>query len=134
MTIESSPESAVSPAGSISLADPTPETPAQAFDRRAAEARAMVESSDFRDLFGDLPEVAPGVFADLVDRGGVLFINIVWSPVEGQGKVGRWLDSLAHRRVIVPAVISARFAGMLARRRFCYEPASDSWRYNPEIV
>lgn len=53
--------------------------------------------------------------------------NGVWVEVRGimaaeprvPGAVGAWLDALPRdRRVIVPAVISARLAGMLRRRGF----------------
>jgi hypothetical protein len=64
--------------------------------------------------------VADGVLAHVLDNG-------VWVEVRGvlsdtpriPGAVGRWLDTLPHdRRVIVPAVISDRLRGMLARRGF----------------
>jgi hypothetical protein len=94
----------------------------ESFDEMMAQARLD------DDEYPDLPEVAPGVLADVNDRGQILFINVVYSVEEDKGNVGRWLDSLSNRNVIVPAVVSRRFAGMLKRRGYRHEPMADQWR------
>lgn len=100
-------------------------------DTRIAKAREVLASDLFKEFFGDLPEISNGVFGDIVERGDYIFINIVWSAVEGQGNVGRWLNSLpTNKKIVVPAVVSAKFAGMLRRRGFIYSEASDSWSRN----
>jgi hypothetical protein len=64
--------------------------------------------------------VAPGVLAEVIDDGGPLEVRSVLADEPGvPGAVGRWLDTLPRdRKVIVPAVVSPRLAGMLVRRGF----------------
>lgn len=63
------------------------------------------------------PEVFPGVYGDIVIRGNITFINILWAEIEGSGQVGKYLDQL-DKIIIVPTVISPRLAGMLERRGY----------------
>lgn len=68
--------------------------------------------------------VADGVLAHVVERRKWTEIRAVLADHPRiPGAVGRWLDTLpADRKVIVPAVVSARLAGMLERRGFAAEP------------
>lgn len=69
------------------------------------------------DALKSYPEVFPGVHGDIVVRGNITFINILWAEVEGSGLVGKYLDQLKGT-IIVPAVVSSRLAGMLERRGY----------------
>lgn len=64
--------------------------------------------------------LAPGVFgynADMGEKG--LYVPWIQAEHEGSGDVGRYLDRLPRdRRVVFPTILSARLAGMLARRGF----------------
>lgn len=64
--------------------------------------------------------VADGVLAHVVDRGKWVEVRSVMAGgPRVPGAVGRWLDSLPRdRKVVVPAVVSGRLAGMLTRRGF----------------
>lgn len=95
------------------------------FDERMAAARRS--SVPVEEVVGDLPVVAPGVRADIAMRGDVVFINIVWSEMEGQGNVSRWLDSLEGKTLICPAVLSTRMANILRHKGFRYIAGTDSW-------
>jgi hypothetical protein len=90
----------------------------------------MAESS----IPTDLPLIAPGVRGNVTERGNTVFVNIVWSVEPGKGNVGRWLDSLSAKRVVCPAVLSARFASILERHGFTYSKASDHWIREPDPV
>lgn len=50
-----------------------------------------------------------------IEKDGKILIPLIWSLEEGQGHVGRFLDSLSPRCVI-PNVTSERLRGMLDRR------------------
>lgn len=64
--------------------------------------------------------VADGVLAHVVDRGKWIEVRAVMAGGPRiPGAVGRWLDTLPRdRKVVVPAVVSRRLAGMLSRRGF----------------
>lgn len=98
----------------------------EVFDQVVAKARA--DGVPHWEIVGDLDEVAPGILGDVVERGGTVFVNILWSEDPGKGNVTRWLDSLRGRRVICPAVISRRFALQLERHGFTYHEASGGWQ------
>lgn len=89
------------------------------YDDVLALAREKMNSDQFTEIFGEFPEISHGVFGDIVERQGYIFINVIWSAVENQGNVGRYLDSLPKdKEIVVPVVMSAKFAGMLQRRGF----------------
>lgn len=69
--------------------------------------------------------VADGVLAHVIERRKWLEIRgILAGSPRIPGAVGRWLDTLpTDRKIIVPAVVSPRLAGMLARRGF----ADEAW-------
>lgn len=70
-------------------------------------------------MFASLPEVAPGVHAALLAYPDHLEVVAVRAAVEGDGRVGQWLDRLPRdHEVWVPLVTSERLAGMLRRRGF----------------
>lgn len=67
------------------------------------------------------PQTPTGsVLAHIIDRGKWLEIRaILAGQPRTPGDVGRWLDALpTDRKIIVPAVVSPRLAGMLERRGF----------------
>lgn len=73
----------------------------------------------FRGLIDFTEKLASGVFGYGVDTERGLYIPVVTAEKEGNGDVGRFLDSLpTDRRVVFPTVISSRLAGMLERRGF----------------
>lgn len=59
--------------------------------------------------------IAPGVLGYAIEEKGRIFIPLIIAEHEGDGAVGRFLDSLSSRCVI-PTVTSGRLAGMLKRR------------------
>ena len=70
-------------------------------------------------MFDFVVSLAPGVIGYTVDVGPDLYVPLIEAMKPGSGDVGRYLDSLPiDRRIVVPNVISARLAGMLARRGF----------------
>lgn len=73
-------------------------------------------------------EVAPDVFVDSEVFEGALIVEMIQSTDPRSGKVGRWLDSLVDRDVVVMAVISDRLEGMLRRRGFtCVHRHGGHW-------
>lgn len=70
-------------------------------------------------MFASLPEVAPGVHAAVRALPDHMEVVAIRAAVEGDGRVGRWLDRLpTEHEVWVPLVTSERLAGMLRRRGF----------------
>lgn len=60
-----------------------------------------------------------GVLGYTVETPEGIYIPWIQAEREGDGRVGRYLDALpCDRRVVFPTIISARLAGMLARRGF----------------
>jgi hypothetical protein len=85
-------------------------------------------SQEFKYIFGDLPEIFPGVFGAIVERGNYIFINVIWSATENKGNVGRYLDSLPKDKIIIfPSVVSKKLEGMLLRRGYINNRGSDQW-------
>ena len=68
-------------------------------------------------LPGQEPEIAPGVRGYAIEADGWIWIPLVRAEHEGDGSVGRFLDSLTAR-CIFPTVVSARLRGMLERRGY----------------
>jgi hypothetical protein len=65
--------------------------------------------------------LGPGVFGYSVETPDGLYIPVVQAQREGQGDVGRWLDSLpTDRRIVFASVFSPRLAGMLERRGWTF--------------
>jgi hypothetical protein len=71
--------------------------------------------------------VADGVLAHVIDRGNSIEVRAVLATEPRiPGAVGAWLDALpTDRTVVIPAVVSARLAGMLERRGFAHQPWYD---------
>ncbi len=69
---------------------------------------------------GDLLDrLAPGVLGHAEEDEKEIWIGFILAEREGNGDVGRYLDSLPRsKHIAVPNVISARLAGMLLRRGF----------------
>ena len=66
-----------------------------------------------------LDQLAPGVSGYTSEVGEALLVPVIIADKEGNGDVGRYLDTLPRDRwVIFPTVLSARLAGMLERRGF----------------
>lgn len=97
-----------------------------------------------RVVVADYPRVAPGVRGEVVERqvpvvgrdlkglDRYTFVNIVVAEREGNGDVGRWLDSLPRDHVvIVTSVISERLKGMLERRGFTFNRYGDQYERWP---
>ena len=59
--------------------------------------------------------LADGVFGYAIETDGRVYIPDINAEVEGDGRVGKFLDSLDERCVIAN-VTSGRLAGMLERR------------------
>lgn len=72
-------------------------------------------------------ELAPGVLGFAFMRDNEIHIPVVVAVTEGSGDVGRFLDSLSERCVVV-SVVSTRLAGMLERRGFKRIPRTKDWR------
>jgi hypothetical protein len=64
--------------------------------------------------------LGPGVHGYAIQVGDEIFIPVIIAVKEGSGKVGKWLDSLSDRCVIVNCT-SARLRGMLQRRGWICE-------------
>ncbi len=75
---------------------------------------------DYVDPLGVMERLAPGVLGYTVDMpDGTLNIPMIQAEREGNGDVGRYLESLPRdRRICFPCVISRRLQGMLERRGF----------------
>lgn len=74
--------------------------------------------------------LAPGVLGYTVLHEGALYIPFLQAEQEGSGAVGQYLDRLpTGQRLVVPNVLSARLAGMLARRGF-----TRGQEYSEELV
>lgn len=68
-----------------------------------------------------IEQVADGVLGYTVEEEGVLFVPVIMAVQEGDGSVGRFLDSLPRDRTVkVPEVMSSRLQGMLERRGFLH--------------
>jgi hypothetical protein len=90
--------------------------------------------TQIKELAHSWPKIAPGIYGEVVIRATqkTMFINIIASGQPGRGLVGKYLDNLpADFTIIVPSVLSQRFAGMLARRGFMSGPAEGSWTRKP---
>ena len=84
-------------------------------------------------IFPPLEQLAPGVTGYTREWNDSLYIPYIRADREGNGDVGRYLDSLpTDRRVVVPCVISKRLEGMLKRRGFT--PAWEWSEYMGEHV
>lgn len=71
-----------------------------------------------RWLMGD-EALGDGVRGYSVDTPDGLYIPYIAAEIEGDGRVGKYLDALPRdRRVVFPTILSTRLAGMLARRGF----------------
>jgi len=60
-------------------------------------------------------QLAPGVRGYTFKKNGLIFIPLIVAEKEGSGDVGRFLDRLS-RRCIIMDVTSTRLEGMLRRR------------------
>ena len=92
--------------------------------------------AQIKELAHSYPKIATGVYGDVVVRAAqkTMFINIIASGQPGQGLVGKYLDNLpTDFTIIVPSVLSQRFAGMLVRRGFTSGPAEGSWTRKPTL-
>lgn len=80
------------------------------------------------------PPLAPGVLGIVIDYEGALWIPVIMADpeTEGAGHVGRYLDSLAHRHVVVPNVMNPKLEGMLNRRGFHVETIY-SWEFKETV-
>jgi hypothetical protein len=67
--------------------------------------------------FGGEGLLAAGVRGYAIEENGRIFIPLIIAEHEGNGDVGRFLDSLSPRCVI-PNLTSPRLMGMLSRRGF----------------
>ena len=79
-----------------------------------------ISHADFPENFWEPTiELAPGVqgFAFRSKDGNLIFIPMIAAEHEGNGDVGRFLDRLSARCVIM-AVTSKRLEGMLERRGY----------------
>ncbi len=64
-------------------------------------------------------QLAPGVRGYAVEKEDGLYIPVIIAEKQGNGDVGRFLDSLPrHKPIKIPSVVSSRLRGMLARRGF----------------
>ena len=74
-------------------------------------------------------QIAPGVRGFTYRQGEDIVIPFIVAEKEGAGDVGRFLDSLSPRCVIV-SVTSSRLRGMLVRRGFRKHIVGDNdeWR------
>lgn len=62
-------------------------------------------------------QLAPGVRGFTFEKEGILFIPLIVAEKEGNGDVGRFLDRLSMRCLIME-VTSDRLRGMLERRGY----------------
>ena len=80
-------------------------------------------------------ELFPGVFGYAIEESGRIYIPLVRPAKEGNGDVGKFLNSVSPRCVF-PNVISPRLRGMLERRGFIKtfkkteDGPVDVWRKN----
>ena len=80
-------------------------------------------------------ELFPGVFGYAIEESGSLYIPLIRAAKEGNGDVGKFLNSVSHRCVF-PNVISLRLRGMLKKCGFIetFEETEDGpvdvWRKN----
>ena len=72
------------------------------------------------DLLTGKERLADGVFGYTMDEGEKgLYVPWIAAENEGDGRVGKYLDSLPRdRRIVFPTILSQRLAGMLLRRGF----------------
>lgn len=71
------------------------------------------------DLLTGDERLAEGVLGYSIETSEGLYIPWIQAEVEGDGRVGRYLDALpTDRRIVFPTIISARLVGMLHRRGF----------------
>lgn len=93
------------------------------------EPPLAVEGSEL--IPGKEPVIAPGVQGYVILHEDLIYIPWIAAMKEGNGSVGRFLDSLSPRCRIVN-VISPRLQGMLERRGFIcavnQENGIDIWR------
>lgn len=84
-------------------------------------------------MMGSEPVIAPGVRGYAVRSGSRIFIPLIVAEKQGNGDVGRFLDSLSPR-CIIPNVTSARLKGMLQRRgwRPRFDGECDIWERRGE--
>ena len=89
----------------------------------------MSASTDSRPQ--NLPEGLNGYVIHKTER--VAYLPVVANPNEGNGAVGRLLDSLKadHDVVVVSTVTSERLQGMLERRGFCPEVHCSAYMDEP---
>jgi hypothetical protein len=64
---------------------------------------------------GNEPIIAPGVRGYAIEDGNRVCVPLIIAVNEGDGSVGRFIDSL-DPKCVIPCVTSARLAGMLYRR------------------
>ena len=69
-------------------------------------------------------QLAPGVRGFTFEKEGLIFIPLIVAEREGSGDVGRFLDRLSARCVIID-VTSPRLEGILTRRG--YRNVIDDW-------
>ena len=108
----------------------------QATDKSPQDLDSLT-NAQIRELARLYPEIASGVRGDVVIRAAqkTMFINIIVSNKPGQGLVSKYLDNLpSDFTVIVPSVLSRRFAGMLERRGFVSESIEGSWTRKPRTL
>jgi len=92
--------------------------------------------TQIKELAHSYPKIASEVYGEVVIRATqkTMFINIIVSGQPGQGLVGKYLDNLpTDFTIIVPSVLSQRFAGMLARRGFISETTVGAWTRKPKV-
>lgn len=63
----------------------------------------------------ELYSLGPGVIGYAIQVGDEIFIPMIEALKQGDGRVGKWLDTLSNRCVIVNCT-SERLRGMLERR------------------
>jgi hypothetical protein len=83
----------------------------------------LARSTPFPPFMGHpLVELAPHVWGITREsQGGALVISMILAERQGRGDVGKYLDNLRGRDVVVEACISERLAGMLVRRGFIFD-------------
>lgn len=83
-------------------------------------------SEEWEDIIGYGNPIAPGVQGYAILKDNLIFIPLINAMREGSGDVGRFLDSLSSRCVIVN-VTSDRLRGMLIRRKWKLSYVQDEW-------
>ena len=83
----------------------------------------------------NLYSLGDGVLGYAIRKGKEVYIPVVNATTPGNGDVGRWLDALATKCVLV-GVINNRLKGMLVRRQWevTFEKSGpgdvvDTWRW-----